>query len=80
MKKQKEQGMIDNRLASIAAGEDSSRQFKVDVRNVNSLASEMVAFANSDGGTIFIGVALPFTHKIALPSIVFECKSFTHQL
>jgi len=53
----KEQGMIDNRLADIAAGEDSTRQFKVDVRNVNSLASEMVAFANSDGGTIFIGVA-----------------------
>ncbi|MCD6272012.1 MAG: putative DNA binding domain-containing protein [Deltaproteobacteria bacterium] len=49
--------MIDNRLASIVAGEDSTRQFKVDVRNVNSLASEMVAFANSDGGTIFIGVA-----------------------
>jgi len=53
----KEQGMIDSRLAAIAPGEDSTRQFKVDVRNVDSLASEMVAFANSDGGTIFIGVA-----------------------
>ena len=53
----KEQGMIDDRLAAIATGEDSTRQFKVDVRNVDSLASEMVAFANSDGGTIFIGVA-----------------------
>lgn len=49
--------MIDSRLAAIAPGEDSTRQFKVDVRNVDSLASEMVAFANSDGGTIFIGVA-----------------------
>lgn len=41
----------------IACGEDSLRQFKVDVRNAESLASEMVAFANSDGGVIFIGVA-----------------------
>lgn len=38
-------------------GEDSRRQFKVDVRNADSLAAEMAAFANSDGGTIFIGVA-----------------------
>jgi len=49
--------MINNRLVAIISGEDSTRQFKVDVRNVDSLASEMVAFANSDGGTIFIGVA-----------------------
>ena len=41
----------------IARGEDSSRQFKADVRNAESLASEMAAFANSSGGTIFIGVA-----------------------
>ena len=31
-------------------GEDSGRQFKVDVRNADSLASEMVAFSNSGGG------------------------------
>ena len=41
----------------VALGEDSSRQFKVDVRNIDSLASEMAAFANSNGGTILIGVA-----------------------
>ena len=41
----------------IACGEDSARQFKVDIRNAASLASEMAAFANSEGGTIFIGVA-----------------------
>ncbi|MHB8707560.1 MAG: RNA-binding domain-containing protein [Desulfuromonadales bacterium] len=41
----------------IARGEDSSRQFKADVRNAESLASEMAAFANSSGGTIFIGVS-----------------------
>lgn len=41
----------------IALGEDSTRQFKLDVRNGDSLASEMAAFANSEGGTIYIGVA-----------------------
>jgi hypothetical protein len=44
-------------LAQIALGEDSTRQFKVDVKNADSLASEMAAFANTNGGTIFIGVA-----------------------
>jgi ATP-dependent DNA helicase RecG len=40
----------------IARGEDSHLQFKVDVRNVDALAAEMVAFANSEGGRIIIGV------------------------
>jgi ATP-dependent DNA helicase RecG len=40
----------------ISLGEDSTRQFKADVRNGDSLASEMAAFANAEGGTIFIGV------------------------
>ncbi len=44
-------------LAQIALGEDSTHQFKVDVRNGESLAAEMAAFANSGGGTLFIGVA-----------------------
>ena len=44
-------------LSQISLGEDSTRQFKADVRNSISLASEIVAFANSNGGTIFIGVA-----------------------
>ena len=44
-------------LSPIALGEDSTRQFKVDVRNGESLASEMAAFANSNGGTLYIGVA-----------------------
>nr|WP_198935462.1 hypothetical protein [Chlorobium sp. KB01] len=34
-------------LSLIALGEDSTRQFKEDVRNAESLASEMVAFANT---------------------------------
>ncbi|MDR2604731.1 MAG: putative DNA binding domain-containing protein [Desulfovibrio sp.] len=43
-------------LARIAGGEDSARQFKADIRNAESLASEMAAFANSEGGTLYIGV------------------------
>ncbi len=43
--------------SQIALGEDSHRQFKQDITNADSLAAEMVAFANSEGGTIFIGVA-----------------------
>lgn len=41
----------------IVCGEDSKNQFKVDVNNPDSLAAEMAAFANADGGTIYIGVA-----------------------
>lgn len=48
---------IENLLEQIAAGEDSSRQFKANIRNAESLASEMSAFANSEGGTLFIGMA-----------------------
>lgn len=48
---------IDILREQVGSGEDSSRQFKVDVKNSESLASEMAAFANSEGGTLFIGVA-----------------------
>jgi ATP-dependent DNA helicase RecG len=44
-------------LEQITLGEDSTRQFKADVKNADSLASEMAAFANTNGGMIFIGVA-----------------------
>jgi ATP-dependent DNA helicase RecG len=43
-------------LKDIMAGEDSARQFKADIRNAESLASELAAFANSEGGTLYIGV------------------------
>jgi predicted HTH transcriptional regulator len=42
---------IDILREQISHGEDSSRQFKVDVKNSESIASEMAAFANSEGGT-----------------------------
>ncbi len=41
----------------IPHGEDGQNQFKIDVRNADSIAAEMVAFSNSRGGKIFIGVA-----------------------
>lgn len=43
-------------LAIIARDEDSKHQFKADVNNASSLAAEMVAFSNSAGGLILIGV------------------------
>jgi ATP-dependent DNA helicase RecG len=44
-------------LEIVARGEDSRHQFKADANNANSLAAEIVAFANAGGGQIFIGVA-----------------------
>ena len=41
----------------VSRGEDSRHQFKEDIRNGDSLAAEMVAFSNSRGGRIFIGVS-----------------------
>jgi len=43
-------------LEIIARGEDGKHQFKANVTNQNSLASEMVAFSNSGGGRLIIGV------------------------
>lgn len=49
--------MTADELRKIAQlGEDSSHQFKIDVRSADSLASEIVAFSNSSGGMILIGV------------------------
>jgi ATP-dependent DNA helicase RecG len=41
----------------VALGEDSRRQFKRDATNADGLAAEMAAFANSEGGVIYLGVA-----------------------
>ena len=41
----------------VALGEDSRRQFKADVTNADSLAADLVAFSNSSGGVMLIGVA-----------------------
>ena len=44
-------------LGIVARGEDGKQQFKANFTNVDSLAAEMVAFSNSGGGAIFIGVS-----------------------
>ncbi len=44
-------------LEIISRDEDSKHQFKANVTNETSLAQEMVAFSNSGGGTLFIGVS-----------------------
>ncbi|RQW05175.1 MAG: ATP-dependent DNA helicase RecG, partial [Calditrichaeota bacterium] len=41
----------------VARGEDSLLQFKADLRNADKLAAEMVAFSNSEGGHILIGIS-----------------------
>ena len=40
----------------LARGEDSQQQFKRNVTNTDSLAEELVAFSNSGGGHLIIGV------------------------
>lgn len=40
----------------LSLGEDSRQQFKADMTNADSLAAEIVAFSNTSGGRIFIGV------------------------
>jgi ATP-dependent DNA helicase RecG len=40
----------------LAQGEDSQHQFKKNMTNAESLAAEMVAFSNGNGGKILVGV------------------------
>ena len=40
----------------LSQGEDSKNQFKKDVNNINALAQEIIAFSNTLGGKIFVGV------------------------
>ncbi|HEY88396.1 MAG TPA: ATP-dependent DNA helicase RecG [Thermoflexia bacterium] len=44
-------------LEIIARDEDGKHQFKANVRNAQSLSAELVAFSNSEGGQLFIGVS-----------------------
>ena len=39
------------------AGEDSRHQFKVRVARADSLAQDLVAFTNSGGGVILVGIS-----------------------
>jgi predicted HTH transcriptional regulator len=47
---------LNDLKSQVALGEDSRRQFKRDVTNVDGLAAELAAFANSEGGVIYLGV------------------------
>lgn len=40
----------------LSRGEDSKTQFKINIHNQDSIASEIVAFSNSGGGKLIIGV------------------------
>lgn len=40
----------------LSRGEDSRHQFKENFTNADALAAEIVAFSNSAGGQIFVGV------------------------
>ena len=43
-------------IEALSRGEDSRRQFKENFTNADALAAEIVAFSNTAGGQIFIGV------------------------
>ncbi|MDQ3250583.1 MAG: putative DNA binding domain-containing protein [Chloroflexota bacterium] len=43
-------------LELIAGGEDSYTEFKLDISQRSDLAGEMVAFANTDGGQLLVGI------------------------
>ena len=49
--------------SQISLGEDTRNQFKEEITNGNSLASEIVAFSNSKGGRIYVGIN-DKTHEI----------------
>ena len=44
-------------LAELAQGESQRREFKRQIDNPESVAGEIVAFANSGGGNLYFGVA-----------------------
>jgi len=50
--------MTEKEISEIAQkGEDSASQFKIDISNPDSLASEIVSFLNAKGGTIYVGIS-----------------------
>ncbi len=47
---------LSNQPAEIAAGEDRHHEFKQSIDNAESIVGEIVAFANSEGGILYIGI------------------------
>lgn len=56
---------LQSLLAQIALGEDSTRQFKADVKNADSLASKMAAFINT-GGMVISGHCDPISDRLSM--------------
>ena len=48
---------LSDLLQTLARGEDSRHQLKLDATNADGIAAELAAFANSGGGAVFLGVA-----------------------
>jgi len=49
--------------------------------NVEAIATILKEISTrADMAVVTGGLGLPFTHKLALPSIIFECKAFTHHI
>jgi ATP-dependent DNA helicase RecG len=55
-------------LSQIALGEDSTRQFKADVKNADSLASEMADFANT-GSMVLSGHCDPTNDLLGMEPV-----------
>ncbi len=64
-------------LAELAQGESQHREFKRQLDNPESVAGEIVAFANSEGGRLYFGVADDGT-LIGLPDSAAVFQSLTH--
>jgi len=47
---------MENFIESLKKGEDTNRQFKEKINSIDKLAVEISAFANTNGGEIYLGV------------------------
>lgn len=64
-------------LSDIAGGEGQHREFKQLIDNLESVAGEIVAFANSDGGVLYVGVD-DDGHIVGLSDANATFQSLTH--
>jgi len=64
-------------LSDIAGGEGQHCEFKQLIDNLDSVAGEIVAFANSDGGVLYVGVD-DDGHIVGLSDAHATFQSLTH--
>ena len=67
----------DELLAELVQGESQHREFKRQIDNPESVAGEIVAFANSGGGSLYFGVADDGT-IVGLPNSATVFQSLAH--